>query len=414
MRRIAVIGGGASGMAAAIQAAHTGRALGVPLEITLLEKLPRVGKKLLATGNGRCNLTNSRIEPGRYTTGDPVLLGAVLDGLDARAILDFFGGLGLRCAEREAGRVYPMSNQASSVLDVLLGELARLGIRVECDFAVRSLRRAKGGWTLTDASGRQLGADRVILSAGGSAAPAFGTDGGGFALARALGHSVTALYPALVPLKTAGELAKGLKGIRAVCTATLCRDGRAAARESGEVQFTEYGLSGIPIMQLSNRMEPADGWSVELDFFEADTAQSIAREIAQRAASRPDEQLETLLAGTVHKRVGFAAMKQAGLAPLSRANGSLCAQEIDRLAETLKRLRFAVTGTVGWAQAQTTGGGVPLGEIDPQTMESRRAPGVYLCGELLDAAGSCGGFNLHWAWATGLRAGAAAARRDTR
>ncbi len=405
MKRIAIIGAGASGMAAAISAAHALDEVGAQADIVLLEKLPRAGKKLLATGNGRCNLTNVDAAPQHYRSSNLDAAGAVLAGYGADEILRFFDAMGLWCAAQEAGRVYPMSNQATTVLESLLLELERCGVRLLCNFDVREIRRAGEKFEIAPAQGSPVVADAVILAAGGRAAPAFGTDGGGFALAQALGHSCLRPYPALVPLKTAEDV-KALKGIRAVCGVTLRQNGRVVAQETGEVQFTEYGLSGIPIMQMSNHLGGMDtSWTILLDLFPDAPTAALRAHIEQRTRRHPDETLETLLAGTVHKRLGYAALKAAGIQPLSRACGSLSDAEFDRLADALKGLRFTIAGTLAWAQSQVTGGGVPLREIDPTTMESRITPGLYLCGELLDVVGECGGFNLHWAWVTGMRAG---------
>ena len=268
------------------------------------------------------------------------------------------------------------------VLDVLRAALERAGVDVACSCEVAEVEKGPGGFSVRTRDGRAFSAARVVLAAGGQAGPQFGTDGSAFALARMLGHSVAEPYPCLVPLRCAG-FPVGLKGVRANCALSLYLDGRCAGTERGEVQFAEYGLSGIPAMQLSCLLGPGvkkAGTSV--DFF-------------------PE---------MVAKKLGHAILKSCGLQPLSRAPGSLSRREENALASALKNWRFAIEGTLPWTQAQVTGGGVPLAEVKTEGCASLRCPGLYLSGEVLDAAGDCGGFNLQWAWATGIAAGRAAAR----
>ena len=373
--KIIIIGGGASGLAAALAAAKEcgGRC------VTVLERLDRVGKKLLATGNGRCNLTNRNAAPEHYHSADTARLADILERTPPDAVLDFFGEMGLLCDTQADGRVYPYCYQASMVLDVLRAALERAGVDVACSCEVAEVAKGPGGFSVRTRDGRAFSAARVVLAAGGQAGPQFGTDGSAFALARMLGHSVAEPYPCLVPLRCAG-FPVGLKGVRANCALSLYLDGRCAGTERGEVQFAEYGLSGIPAMQLSCLLGPGV------------------------------KKVETLLLGLVAKKLGHAILKSCGLQPLSRAPGSLSRREVNALASALKNWRFAVEGTLPWTQAQVTGGGVPLAEVKTEGCASLRCPGLYLSGEVLDAAGDCGGFNLQWAWATGIAAGRAAAR----
>lgn len=403
-RQIVVVGGGASGLAAALAAAGTvGGA-----RVLILERFDRVGKKLLATGNGRCNLTNRNAAPGRYHSADPARLAALLGKIPPDAVLDFFAEIGLLCDTQPDGRVYPYCYQASMVLDVLRAALERAGVLTECGRTVTQIRREKGGFTVAAQDGSDWRAARVILAAGGAAAPQFGTDGAGCRLARDLGHTVIPPYPCLVPLRCAAFPA-GLKGLRANGALTLWDGRRMLATERGELQFAEYGLSGIPAMQLSCFLPRAKRPELSVDLFPAFSPEEVRALLEARCRSGAFPTLETLLLGLVGKRLGHAAMKACGLGPLSRASAGLSAAGRGALAETLKGWRFPVTGTLPWAQAQATGGGVPLAEVD-ENCGSLRCPGLYLTGEVLDAVGECGGFNLQWAWATGLLAGRAAGR----
>ena len=249
--KIIIIGGGASGLAAALAAAKEcgGRC------VTVLERLDRVGKKLLATGNGRCNLTNRNAAPEHYHSADTARLADILERTPPDAVLDFFGEMGLLCDTQADGRVYPYCYQASMVLDVLRAALERAGVDVACSCEVAEVEKGPGGFSVRTRDGRAFSAACVVLAAGGQAGPQFGTDGSAFALARMLGHSVAEPYPCLVPLRCAG-FPVGLKGVRANCALSLYLDGRCAGTERGEVQFAEYGLSGIPAMQLSCLLGP--------------------------------------------------------------------------------------------------------------------------------------------------------------
>ena len=405
MKQIAIIGGGASGLAAALSAARTDP----KAEITVLEGLDRVGKKILATGNGRCNLTNSDLANAHYHSSQPKLLGNFLAEMPTERTLDFFRSLGLWCAEEELGRIYPNARQASAVLDVLLNGLEHSGVRVECGVKVKSAARTERGFRLTAEDGRAFYADAVVLAAGGRAAPKQGTDGAGFALARQLGHSYRPPFPCLVPLKCAEPVLKGLKGVRAHGTVVLTRDGTELGRENGEIQFTDYGLSGIPIFQLSCLLgRESAGAELTVDLLPERTPEELMQELRRQAKQSRADVLERFLPGLIHKKLLYALMKQAGLSPLSRKVSSVREQELRVLAECMKAWRFHVTGTQGWEQAQVTGGGVPLDEVNAD-LSSKCCPGLYLAGEVLDVVGDCGGYNLHWAWCTGLTAGEAAA-----
>lgn len=406
MKNIVIVGGGASGISAALSAA---RRAPKDTRITLLEGLDRVGKKILATGNGRCNLTNEEITPEHYHSGRPELLAPLLAEMPPQRTLEFFRSLGLYCSAEEMGRVYPHARQASAVLDTLTLALEGAGIQTVCSAKIKHIARKGGAFLLTAQDGRTVRADALILAAGGRAAPAQGTDGSGLALARQMGLECTPIYPCLVALKCGGGAAKGLKGIRSRGQVRLLRRGKTAGVESGEIQFTDYGLSGIPVFQLSCLLGPDPaGAELAVDLLPEWDQAELARWISAQARRYPSAPLERFLPGLVHKRLLFAVMKSVGISPLSRPASSLSPRETAALAGALKDWRFPVEGPLSWEQAQVTGGGISLAELDGR-FGARRCPGLFLCGELLDVAGACGGYNLHWAWCSGLTAGAAAA-----
>lgn len=404
--KIIIIGGGASGIAAALAAAKKQGGENV----VILERLDRIGKKLLATGNGRCNLTNLNATAQAYHTKRPEILSQMLAQMPPEAVLGFFEEQGLMCTEEESGRVYPYCGQASMVLDILRAALERENITVECGCEVQTIERKNNQFLIQCKNKNTFIADKVILAAGGQAAAQFGTDGAGFALARSLGHRIEKTYPCLVPLKCE-SFPSGLKGTRAAAALSLYLEGRCVKTEQGEVQFAEYGVSGIPAMQLSCLLSSGTrNAGVSIDLFPQMSFSALRSILEKRRTSGQFPTLETFLLGLIGKKLGHAVLKSCGMQPLSRASESIQRAELNSLCTALKGWRFSVNGTLAWAQAQTTGGGVSLTEIEPATCESRKCKGLYLTGEVLDAAGDCGGFNLQWAWATGITAGKAAAR----
>lgn len=401
MKTILIIGGGAAGLAAALTAAQ-----GAPfVHVVVLEGLDRVGKKILATGNGKCNLSNETISPIFYHSSCPERLEKCLADMPTERSVDFFQSLGLLCDADSAGRVYPSCRQASMVLDVLLLNLRRApNIELVTGCKIGSIRKIGRGFLARSIDGREYRGDAVILTAGGQAAPKQGSDGSGYALAASLGHHYTSLRPCLVPLRCLSGVFKGLKGIRVHCTTTLYQGKRRLTSQYGELQFTDYGISGIPALQLSCHL--VGDHTVGIDFFPLWSFETLRQELQARIRLHPQEALEDVLLGLLHKRVQYALLNTLSIKPTTPAN-TLSRGELERLAVALKDWRFPVTGTLSWEHAQVTGGGISLEEINTD-FSSRRCPGLYLAGEVLDVAGECGGYNLHWAWCSGIKAGESA------
>lgn len=404
---VAIIGGGASGLAAAIAAARVGAA------VTIYERGARVGRKLLATGNGRCNLTNRQASAAHYHGAAPEFVEPALMRYPVEDTLDFFDSLGVMAVEEEAGKLYPRSLQASAVLDVLRLECERLAVEVLCDCEVTAIHPLRqGGFTLQYQGGSGY-AQSVIVAAGGAASASLGGCDWGYRLLEALGHQRTAIQPAIVQLKCDTQLTKGLNGVKVDAFVTLYHQGQSVAKQTGEVLFTEYGLSGPPILWLSTvaaRLLSGKGTvTVGLDVAPDVTEAELVALLTQRAEARPDWALEYFTVGMFHKRLGQIAMKAAGIAPLSRAAGTLSQPELAALAAQLKDWRIMVRDTNGLKQAQVTAGGIETAGFDADTMASRLVPGLYACGEVLDIDGECGGYNLQWAWSSGRLAGEMAA-----
>jgi hypothetical protein len=399
---VIVVGGGAAGMVAAIAAARRG----TPVEI--LERMPRVGKKLLATGNGRCNLANARPDPSRFHGEDPSFPRAALAAFDLEATLRFFAGLGIEAREEEAGKIFPRSGQAAAVLDVLRHELARLGVRTHCEAAVSALEPRGGIWRARTAAGVHEGA-ALVLATGGRAAPQLGSNGSGYALAAALGHSIVDPFPALTRLRVRSPWLAHLKGLKVEGKVSL-----GGVTAAGEILFTGTGLSGPPVFDVSRRagelLRRGREVRAVLDLCPDVAPAALSGLLLDRFSSRPGNSAEFALVGFLHKRLIVPALREAGIDPAGNADG-VDGARVRALAALLHGWAFAVTGTDSWADAQVTAGGVATTEVNPATLESRLAPGLFLAGEVLDVDGDCGGFNLQWAWSSGHVAGTAAAAR---
>ena len=374
-RRVAVIGGGAGGLCAAIAAGQAGA------DVAIFEQANRVGKKLLKTGNGRCNLSNTHVSPEHYNRPD--FVAPVLADMPCDALRSFFGSLGLWTVTDEEGRIYPRSDTAASVLDVLRLGCEALGVAERCSAEIAAIAPQGRGFTITARTGEKFFADRVIVAAGG------GTN-----LLRPLGHKMIPFSPVLCPLKTDTESVRGLTGLRCACRAELIRRGKSVYTEEGEILFRDFGVSGILALNLSRHALPGDTLSLDL-LPELSLEALTAKLSAQKALRGADADLFT---GIFHRRLGEAVARRAK------------SGEISELARIIKNYRLSVLGPGDTQHAQVTRGGADVSEFDSETMESRRVPGLYAVGEALDIDGACGGYNLHWAFASGLRAGRSAAR----
>ena len=392
-----ILGGGASGLAAAVEASHSGAR-----SVAVLEKLDRVGKKILATGNGRCNLLNLHASPDDYN--DPAFAARVLSQYGISSDLDFFRAMGLLMTADGEGRVYPHSQAASSVLDVLRLEAKRCGVRFICGEKAQTIARRDGGFVVND----RYAARCVIVACGGKAASAQGSDGSGYALLTAFGHRITPLFPALVQLRTQTELTKPLKGLRTPAALTLQTPSGETHSVRGELLFTDYGLSGIAAMELSRYVR--GGGRVWIDFLPQTAEGDVFALLRATCEKDPDRPLEQLLTGVVHNRIGIVLLRRTCRQMLSAPCGTLCEADLHAVVRALKGFAVEVTGTKGFADAQVTAGGAENTQFT-DSLESVCVPGLYACGEILDIDGKCGGYNLTFAWSSGRLAGRAAAQK---
>lgn len=401
---LAVIGGGASGLVAAISAARTARQNNKKVKICIYEANSRVGKKILVTGNGRCNITNTSINADCYF-GSRDLFFSVYERFDNNALIAFFEELGLRVKTDFAGRVYPLSNQAASVLDVLRYELQKLKIEIVCDTKIVSVKRISKGFLLNN----EFFTDACIISTGGKASPVHGSDGSGFELLKPFNIKTTPLFPALTAL-CVENFTKALKGIRADGEISVKCAGKTLMRASGEIQYTEYGLSGIPSMQVSRAASEQLLLNKGKDVFAVvDSAVSMSDDelknfLISFARSNPDMPGEMLLAGLMPKRLGATLMNDCSLS-IEKSVKCINQGAFDKLVNAIKHKKYKISSVKGFNDAQVTAGGISADEIDFDTLELKKVKGMYVCGEIADVDGACGGYNLQWAFSSGYLAG---------
>ena len=399
---IGIIGAGASGMAAALSAAESGA------QVLLFERQARVGRKLAATGNGRCNLTNLNAKHDSYHGEEPWFASSAMIRYDVTDTLAWFDKMGLYTVAEDSGRVYPYSDQANSVVDVLRFALNRPEITLLPGVEVKKIRKTDTGFRV-EAADDSWECDRLIIACGGLAGSKLGGSMAGYQLLRSMGHHVTKLRPTLVQLKSNWNGCNSLKGVRANCHAKILRDGQLYSESRGELQFTEYGLSGPVIFEISRDACQGRGkWTCRLDFL----PELEEERITEMLNKRRDTELtcEDLLTGILHNRLGRVLVQGCGISGYVPVR-QLEEAEIRSVSHAVKHFEVELTEPMGMDSAQVTAGGILTAEFDPNTMESRLVPGLYACGEVLDIDGDCGGYNLQWAWSSGRLAGRSAAEK---
>ena len=397
---VAVIGGGAAGLCAAICLKRSAPSLSV----TVLEQLPRVGKKLITTGNGRCNITNRNPALIRFHSGNPDFAGFALKRYDNKAVEDFFKSIGIVITYDEIGRAYPYSLQAASVVDMLRFACDELSVQTLTDTKVTDIKKTQNGFILTtDNDNIQA---RVVLVAAGlySGGEKLGSDGKILRIMRdKLGYKVVKTTPAIVQLKTPPQSVRSLKGMKVNANAALYNNGKLVREEYGEVLFCDYGLSGPPIMQLSRAVERSSGkFTVNLDIMPDYDFSALCDLLESRVNVLGKRTLGEFFTGMLNKRVGQYILKGCGFA-LSDDVLSV-RKDIKRIASAIKQMQFEITGTTGFINSQVTAGGLDTHGFDNKTMMSLKHKGLFAAGEILDIDGDCGGFNLQWAWASAMSA----------
>ena len=384
---ILIIGGGAAGLSAALAAAKAAP----KARVTVAERLPRTGKKLLATGNGRCNIMNTLAAPRMYK-GDAEFISPALDAYKKNCE-EFWASLGLTLRLEDEGRVYPECSQASAVLDVLRLGLQKYGIDELTDTEIKSI---KPGFVCGDIRAR-----KVIVATGSLAGKGLGENSSFETLLKPLGHRITPVYPALTQLLVPEKCIAGLKGLRFKGSAALYEDDRLLRREEGEILFGDGALSGIACMQLTLEAAGKKRLTAVLGVLGEDAEEML---FARRAALK-ERPVSEFLTGAVNKRIALLALKRAGFAGMDKRVYELTGGEIKRLASELSHWKLPVLGTGDFKNAQVMLGGADTRDFDRLTLESKLVKGLYACGEALDVTGPCGGYNLEWAWAGGMLAG---------
>ena len=397
---IGIIGGGASGMAAALAAAENQNT-----EVILLERQARVGRKLQATGNGRCNLTNLHAGETGYHGEEANYADYALEAFPPEKALDWFRSLGLFTVAEESGRVYPYSDQANSVVDVLRFAMEKPNITVKLGFEVEKVKKTPEGFQM-ESKEESLLCDKLIIACGGLAGSKLGGTMSGYKLLRSFGHKCTKLRPNLVQLKSSWNGVGALKGVRANCHAAIYHDDALHLESTGELQFTEYGLSGPVIFEVSrDSCQGGGNWLCRLDFLPEVGEETLLAELLRRKQTRLPA--SELLTGILHNRLGRVLTQAAGISG-NRQISELEEYELRQLAALSKCFEVGLTEPMGMDNAQVTAGGILTKDFDEKTMESRLVPGLYACGEVLDIDGDCGGYNLQWAWSSGRLAGLSA------
>ncbi len=389
---VAVIGGGASGIACAVSLKKQNKNIGV----TVYEKMPRILKKILVTGNGRCNLTNVGSSE-KYFRGDTEALKYAFSKYPPKSNIEFFNSMGLLTRTEAQGRVYPVSGQASAVVNALLCECERVGVKVFTDTEITEVRRSGSGFLLNG----KYRADKLVIASGGSAARAQGTDGGSFRLLKGLGVDVKSPVPALTGVIIDG-FPKSVKGVRNICTAELFVGGQSRYAETGEVQFNDYGVSGIPIMQLSGIVaeNTEKNLSLTLDLLPDTDKAELTRFLFGQKKQYPEKSAEEWASGILPKALGNYVLALANIRSAQR----LCDipdGKTRAFSDNIKRLELKPTGVRGFEYAQVTSGGVPKSEINLRTLECKKVKNLYVTGEAVNVYGLCGGHNLQWAWSSG-------------
>ncbi|MBO4251761.1 MAG: aminoacetone oxidase family FAD-binding enzyme [Clostridia bacterium] len=386
--KVAVLGGGASGLLSAVELLSGDNALSGK-DVVILERTDRVGKKLVATGNGQGNLSNVKISIDNYSGSQSFILSFIENFKRIKPVL-YLKNLGIITEADETGRIYPVSRQANSVLDIIRQYLLSKNCNVITDFKAVGVKADSIGFNIISERGEMLTAEKVVLAVGGKAAKQFGTDGTSYALATAFGHKLTSLYPSLVQLKTEKESIKGLKGIKHNVALTLTDGEKPVKTATGDLLFTDFGVSGNVVFKVSDKVQILEDPTLNIDFVPS-ISEAVLVNILKRRKEQGFIPQKELLNGIVHKKLGEKIF-------------ALCGNDVIKTAKAIKCFKLKVVGTLGFDYAQTTKGGIKTDDINPETFESKLQKGLYIVGEMLDVDGECGGYNLTFAFTSGIAA----------
>ena len=401
---ILIIGGGAAGLVAAICAKRKND----KLNILVCEGADRVCKKLITTGNGRCNITNKNADITKYHGTDVSYAKNVFDKYFVNDTVKFFSSIGVEIIFEEDGRAYPYSYQASSVVDALRFAADELGIATKCDCKVLDFDK-KDNFTVKTTVGEFTAKSLIVTGGMLSGGKSVGSDGSVFQILKSKGFKAAKTTPAIVQLKTETDITRQLKGIKVNANASLLLGGKKSRTEYGEVLFTDYGLSGPPILQISREAARNTAeCQVALDLAVEYTFEDLKNLLLERSENLKNRTLENFLTGFLNKRLGQVILKKCGL-KLTDSVAKISDKDIINIAEAIKNLTFKVLDTTGFNNSQVTAGGILTGEFD-ECLQSKKYKGLFAAGEILDIDGDCGGFNLQWAWSSGMLASVGAVK----
>lgn len=395
-----ILGGGAAGLMAAITAARQEQ------NVLVIEKNNVLGRKILVTGNGRCNLTNLNITPDKYYGTNTKCLHSIFSRFSAQDTLAFFEALGVRLKTESDGRVFPITNQASTVVDLLTEEISHLKINPALGECVTALKPIKTGWLVTTAKGTYQG-KRVIVALGGKSYPQLGSTGDGFDIARRLGHRIIEPRPALVPLELEDNWFHKLQGVKSDVELTMTVQDKTITQQTGELLFTHYGISGPVILDLSRLITDYlrhPDKTVTINFFPGYNAERLRQLLTERGQAQPHKTMVNSLLGLLPKKLCSVLLTELKL-PTEKPVHQISPKDLHRIADRFTHWPLMVKKSRPFTESMVTAGGVALDEVNTRTMESLKAKGLYLAGEMLDIDGVSGGYNLQFAWSTGYLAG---------
>lgn len=402
-KKVAIIGGGAAGLVAAISAARNNA------DVTIYEKMDKVGKKILTTGNGRCNLSNINTQITHYHGKKPDFINEAFEFFGVQKTLSFFEDIGIYPYIDDEGKVYPYSLQASSVLDTLRYEVKRLGIKELTNCKIADLIKNKETFIIIDEEDNKYNADSVIVCSGGKASSQLGSDGSGYKLLQKFGHKLVKPFPALVQLKLNSKYLKRLKGVKFQGKIQSLANNEIIREDSGEILFTEYGVSGPPVLQISrmtlDELNKNQKILVKIDMFPEFNKKQLYDLLDNRFNKMKYKNIEESFYGLINKRLISTILKESEIDDNNIKCTKLNKREIYKIIDVLKSWTFEVTGYNTWQQAQVTAGGIETKDFNNKTLESKKIKNLYVAGEILDIDGDCGGFNLQWAWSSGFAAG---------
>lgn len=405
---ILIIGGGASGIMAAITSKDMGR------DTAIIEGSSRIGNKILITGNGRCNITNSDISIERYHSENEDFPKSILSNFSLSSTIDFFRTLGLPITNLESQKMYPLSLQASSVLDIFRMAIEDRSIPVYLDTKVKSIDITSNGFKVKTNTDTSFSCNKIILCCGGKSAPNTGSDGSGFTLAQNLGHTIIHPIPALVQLKLAYKNLKAISGVKFNGNAQIFVDNKPLKKEFGEILFTDYGISGPPILQLSRiasyNLYKNKSVKLSIDMMPHVNNDDLKESLENHWGMFNYRSVFDSFIGIINKKIIPILLKEASIKDIHKPCFELTWMEKQKIFDLMKNWQFTVSGTNAFKNSQVTAGGIDTKEVNSMTLESKIVKSLFFAGEILDVDGDCGGFNLQWAWSSGFTAGKSAAK----